>query len=274
MVTDATAAPPSARLVMVGASNVALGLPVILENALELYPGRIRIDAAMGHGRALSRRNGYLCWSYPTLLECGLWTVAAARPLAEGPPESRAAILCDVGNDLMYGVDTDRVVGLVQSCLSRLAGVADRLVVVTMPMKSINRLSPRRFLWLRRLMFPQVTLDLPTLLGRAQVVNQQLMRIAEQHGATLVRPPACWFGCDPIHIRPRFRRVAWRRILRRALPATNPTGFASASLPSGERAALRKAAHRARPAQYRYFGRKKVRNQPVVSGERIQLHWF
>jgi hypothetical protein len=137
-----------------------------------------------------------------------LWDDLAGRPAAP-----TVAVLTDVGNDLMYGASIEQIVGWLTICLERLAAAGAKVAMTRLPLGSLQRLRPHRYRLLRRLLFPQNQTPLETALEQANDLDQRVEALGRLHFAALVHLPAAWYGLDPIHIRRRQRKVAWREIL-------------------------------------------------------------
>ena len=60
---------------------------------------------------------------------------------------------------------------------------------------------------------PHSRLALADAIKRARAVDDRVERLARDRNFVALRPRADWYGIDPIHIRLRHRRSAWREIL-------------------------------------------------------------
>ena len=242
---------PARRVVLLGASNLALGLPAVLAEARTAWGAPLDVVAALGHGRSYGMRSRVLGRSLCGILTCGLWEALARRW-----PADTAALVTDVGNDLLYGAGPEQTAAGVEECVSRVRAVSAALVVTELPLASLGRLGGWRFVLLRTLFFPACRLSYEEGMQRARRLNQLVQEIAQRHGAHLVAPRAPWYGWDPIHIRRSARRAAWREICacwgcerRRA----------AIGLSAGDRWALCGL----RPEQRRLFGIEQRRAQPA-----------
>ena len=115
-------ASPSRRVILLGASNVTRSMSTIVETA-ELVWGRpLDLLAACGHGRSYGRTSCVFGRSLPGILECGLWDELSRRPALP-----TAALVTDIGNDILYGAGVDQIAAWVEQSLIRLRGLrADR----------------------------------------------------------------------------------------------------------------------------------------------------
>jgi hypothetical protein len=240
------------RLVVLGASNVAFGLPTVLATARDLWGGPLDILAAFGHGRSYGLRMAVLWRELPGLIECGLWQALKRRA-----PVPTTALLTDVGNDLLYEMPVPDIAAWVETCVDRLQLAGARVVMTPLPLCNIATLSPRRFYFFRTLFFPASRLQYDTLLGWARELDGRLRRLAENRGVALAEPRAEWYGLDPIHIRRTSRRSAWRALLSTGMAGPPPRVTRTFSLRHSVRLWM------LAPEQRWIFGWPRRRAQPV-----------
>lgn len=210
---------PVARLVLLGASNLARDFPTVLALAREtlagsldppLGAGPLEVFTACGHGRS------YGDWSrvafvrgLPGIARCGLWESLLDRP----EPLPTFALLTDIGNDIAYGVEPAEIARWVEICLERLSEIEARTAMTLLPLESLRRLSPWKLQVLRTLFFPFH----PTRHERVQrwtaELQNRLSNLAAKHEVPTLEPDPAWFGPDSIHYRPSSRRQGWRQVL-------------------------------------------------------------
>jgi hypothetical protein len=205
---------PALRAILLGASNLRISLPFLLDQVRRRAGGPVETLAACGHGRSYGTWSRFLFVRHlPGIAGCGLW-----REVERRPPLPTFALVTDVGNDLLYGAGAGEIAVWVEACLDRLvhprAGASTAEVVVTLlPLARLERLSSRQVRLAASLLFPGREVAWPTLLDRARDLDERLRRIGGERGLRLVEPAADWYGLDPIHLRRRSRREAWSRIL-------------------------------------------------------------
>jgi len=199
------------RVVLLGASNLTLGLPTVLATLrARLGPGPLEVLVAAGHGRSYGKWSRVFVRGLPGILGCGLWP--AARQAAGG---QTYALVTDIGNDLAYGVPPAQLAGWVTACLDQLREMGAAIVVTLLPVQSLARLTPWRYHLVKSLVFPGRRLPFRTLLAHVDAVNEQLTDLGAARGLTLVEPRAHWYGHDTIHLHRRQRAAAWTDILSR-----------------------------------------------------------
>jgi hypothetical protein len=209
-----------ARVVALGASNLARGFRTVVATARTAWGPEVEVLAALGHGRSYGAPSRMLVRTLPGILASGLW-----RTLESLPELPTRALVADVGNDILYGVPAERILTWVEEAIGRLQRVTRDIVLTDLPIASIRRLSRARFLVFRSILFPLCRLSMGRVLEIAERVNAGLGELSTARGVRLFRLDPAWYGLDPIHIRRSWRRSAWRELL-----AARAAGDGSSSL--------------------------------------------
>lgn len=243
-----------ARFVLLGASNVTLGFPWIV-GCLEQIAHDADVVAAFGHGRSYGKTTRVLGRELASISDCGLWTA-----LERAAPQPTYALVCDVGNDIMYGADPATIASWVERVIERLESHSARVAIAGLPIASLSELTPRRYRALRSILFPARHVDFEDALARARDLDARLATLARAHGSTMLVPERDWYGLDPIHIRRRARSRAWKQWIE----ATVPHDLAGAIVTAPPRRERHVAAWRLVPEERRLFGRLQTRAQPSV----------
>lgn len=216
---------PARRVVLLGASNVALSFGNIVEAARQRWREPIEIMAAMGHGRSYGQDSLLLGRKISGIFSCALW-----QDLQRRPRMPTAALVTDIGNDLMYGVPSARVLEWVAGCLDRLAEAGATATITELPMRSLQRLGPRRFRFFRGLFFPRSELTLDEAVAGAAAINDGLARLAQQRKMSVISVLDAWYGFDPIHLRRGARSAAWPMLLAHVADGVSARSEALASI--------------------------------------------
>lgn len=238
------------RRVFIGASNVALGLP----HLVELSAGH-PVWAALGHGRSYGIPTEVFGRGLPSILESPIWSeferLDDARPLH--------AWVTDVGNDIMYGISPEQLVEWVAEVVARLRALGARITLTRLPMESIRRLTPTRFRFFSRVLFPERRHEFEDVLAKVEAVDEALGSLVDSDPVEL---SPSWYGYDPIHIRRSQRHEAWRQLLGAPEPAPPST--------------LRQLRLRfARPQEWTWLGQPRRTSQPVRTfSSGTTLHLF
>lgn len=254
------------RVCLLGASNLSLGFPFVVERCLQLFGPDADIRAAHGFGRSYGR------WSnvagplreLPGLIDSDLW-----EALDEAPPaENTFALVTDVGNDVAFDRHPDQIEPWVRTVLERLEGHGARILLTGLPVASLETLSPFWFAVFKRLYFPGRKSTRRELIERARELDARLERLCAERGHARFVPPREWYGVDPIHIRLGLRRSAWETILR-----TWGVEPRDASFRLESRAWRRMK--RNHPTRRRFLGREQRFPQPrleLAEGGRVALY--
>ena len=196
------------RVILLGASNATRGLRTICATSSSLWGYPLDVMAAIGFGRSYGITSCVFGRTLPSIRDCELWEDWQSR---ESLPT--AAVITDIGNDIMYGSTPSKISEWVEECATRLVERCQRVVMTGLPMDSILRIGPRRFKFLRAILFPSSSLTLELALDRAQELNARVSAIANALKIEWTTPDASWFGFDPIHIRWTRCTTAWQCLL-------------------------------------------------------------
>ena len=200
---------PALRAVLLGASYLRVSLPTLLPAVRQRAGGPVEALAACGHGRSFGTWSRFLfVRRLPGIVGCGLW-----QALERLPPRRTLALVTDVGNDLVYGVDPRTIEAWIGVCLDRLARQRAEVVLTLLPLPRLEKLTPRQVRIAAAILFPGRPAPWPDLLDRARDLDDRLRRLGREHGARLVEPEAAWYGLDPIHPRRSLRWQVWERVL-------------------------------------------------------------
>ncbi len=210
--SDRPATSDRPTVVLIGASNMTRGLGVLRELSYQAWGAPVDLLAAIGLGRSYGLASSVLGRRLPSVLDSALWDALRERPRAP-----LVAFVGDVGNDLLYGQDTGTILGWVDECVRRLASVGARLVLTSLP-PAVAEISRARFLLFRSAFFPRSDLRFESIPSAAAALDAGLRQIAERHRAAFVELRREWYGYDPIHIRLRHCRGAFREIVSAAAP--------------------------------------------------------
>jgi hypothetical protein len=206
-VSEPTATPPQ-RIVALGASNLTRGLPALVAAARRASGSGVEVEAALGLGRSYGVQSRILVRTLPGILESGLW-----RALEAAPRVPTRALVTDVGNDILYGSDARQILGWVEECVSRLQRFTGDIVLTDLPLSSLRRLTPARFLFFRSFLVPRCRRSQREVMAIAEAVVDGLAGLASRRGLRFFPLRSEWYGFDPIHFRPRCWRAAWSEIL-------------------------------------------------------------
>jgi hypothetical protein len=243
---------PDRRVVLLGASNLVRGMPTALQVSQQKWGAPLDIMVAHGHGRSYGSMHRLVARSLRGIVDCGIWSALQNRPAA-----NTAALLTDVGNDILYGATVAEIATWIEQCLERLRQFTKQIVVTELPLASIFSVSRMRFFLARQILFPTSRLTFEEAIEKVTQLNERIKQLAAMHDALTVEHDAQWYGVDPIHIRRRFVSTAWNTFLSR---------WKEEDVNSSEHFTLLfKARLRLTPPEERWlFGIQQQKNQPAI----------
>lgn len=212
--------PQTPRVVLLGASNLAMGLGLAVDAARAQLGGSVEVLAAPGRGRSYGTRSRFLVRELVGIGDCGLWSELARRT-----PAPTYFVATDLGNDLAFGSSAREVEAWVESALARLVERGARGVLTGLPLARLERLGPREFELFRRVIFPFHRLDRVRVLAEARELEERSKELARRLGLAHVRLEERWYGADPIHFSRGAREEVWRTLVA-------PWAVASAAPPA------------------------------------------
>ena len=165
-------------------------------------------------------------------------------------------LITDVGNDILYGATPAEIARSLEVCLERLANNSSKTVITELPLESLKKVGPRRYLLMRSILFPKSRLAHGEAMARAHELNERVRQLSDRHRACLVKPDAKWYGFDPIHIRYAHQQAAWRALLA---PLRQADALWHGNESWRESCALRLL----RPQRRRLFGIQQTQPQPA-----------
>jgi len=252
-------------VVLLGASNLIRAFPLVVRGLQAGLPGRLHILAAGGHGRSYGQATSILGRVLPGIIQCELW--AALERIPTENPRTMAAIV-DLGNDIAYGVSVSKVLEWLQDCLERLSGRNSEVVLMSLPIESLERLPRWRFELLRRVYFPAHPVAWPVLIEQLRRLQDEVCRLAPRYGVHLVKPSAVWYGFDPIHVLRRCEPRVWQELFSRWSTWNRSAALMRPSWDESIRVRL------LRPADYSYLGHRQIVAQPVFAAHRVSVSLY
>lgn len=242
---------PPRRVVLLGASNIARGLAFVVDTARNAWGSPLDFLIATGHGRSYGMSSSVLGRTLPGITQCGLWDALQQRP-----PVPTAALITDIGNDILYGASAEQITRWVERCLDELRPSCDRIVITRLPVESVDKLGSARFLLIRSLLFPKSRLTLAQVVETTHKLNDRVADLARRYDASLFEPAPEWYGFDPIHVKGRYKQLAWQQLFAR---------WCADELPEPAQPSFARywRLRRVRPLQRHLFGIEQRQAQPA-----------
>lgn len=196
------------RFVLLGASNLSMSFPKVVELARATSEGPAEFFVAMGLGRSYGQESKFFGKKFSGILKCGIWTA-----LDHAPARETVAVIADVGNDLAYGAPVETIIAWVEEALDRLARHGAKVVLNNVPIASLRTVGALRFWTMRTLLFPRCGLSRRELLDRAEALSEALEKVAQEREIPAFSGEIAWYGFDPIHPRRARAGEIWTRML-------------------------------------------------------------
>ena len=201
---EPAAADAPAAFVVLGASNVSRGLARLVAAVESRSPGAALFVAA-GHGRGYGVNTRVAARRLPSILRSGLW-----RGLDRHGGEASAALVTDVGNELLYGFPAEQIAAWVRESVRRLADRGATIAITRLPLAGIAAVGAVRYRALRTFFVPGCRLSLADLKDAASRLDAELQAIAADVGGRVIEQPAHWYGLDTLHVRRRHLDDLWQ----------------------------------------------------------------
>lgn len=200
---------PRPDVVILGASNVSFSLPTIVRAIEATFDGEARLWCVHGLGRSYGQDSRFNGRKLDGILQSAFWDAFAARDR----PGPVFALMTDLGNDLIYDAEIDQILLWATECAGRLRDHDAALTMTRLPAEKILALRPRRYRISQQILFPGRESDYDHMRQQVRSLDALLPGLAAANGAAIVPTERRWYGLDPIHLRERWRRYAWRQYL-------------------------------------------------------------
>jgi len=208
LVENSLANAPPQRLVVLGASNVAKGLEVLLHLAPRMIAPQLEIFTAIGRGRSYGLNSQFCFRVLPSIIDCQLW-----QALEDAPNHPSSAIITDVGNDLVYGQTPCQIETWVDEAIQRLKKHTSSIVLSGVPTFKVKDITRLEFYAIRSFLFPHSTLQFDSVATTVDELQQRLESLAMRHSIQFVHQDPTWYGRDPVHWKQWARPVVLQRLL-------------------------------------------------------------
>ncbi len=194
-----------------GASNLWLARRQLVQ-ALGRY-GPSRLSIAAGPGRSYGQTAGNPFLKYPSLLASDMFA-----PPIDGRPG--LAVLTDVGNDIAYGIEAERLLDWVSRAAERLRERGFEVALTRLPLRTLERLPDLLFHLIALLFFGRLGAERREIFERLETVENGVQELALERGFTLLECDEEWFGWDGFHLRGGARSACWECWSERLLGAS------------------------------------------------------
>jgi hypothetical protein len=202
-------ADPPVLLILLGASNLSRGCFAFSKHMKAcLHPRPVEVLIASGPGRAYYASGGLLNVVYPPIYSSDIFEVAHNK--SESGYQV-VALVTDIGNDIMYGVSTEKVIETLQQVFARLQSMNAKIFYTTLPVAFEKGDRPAWFCLLRSLLFPRSTVSYDEAIAGIIEANQFLRKYDSEHSHS-IPDMDCYLGFDEIHYGWLCAHNAWSHV--------------------------------------------------------------
>ena len=200
--------------ILFGASNLArsfYGLKLSIKRCI--HPRPATFIHAMGPGRGYLGRGGILNTTYPPIIDCGiLESIQKTRK----PNQQIIALITDIGNDIMYGVHSEKIIEGLQNILDTLGEVTKNIFITPIPINLKNDIGEFYFRVLRCIFFPKSSIQYSQTLESIKIINQFILHSPNKK-TTVINGMEQFSGLDKIHYSFFKNHLAWAYIANKLI---------------------------------------------------------
>ena len=195
-------------VVIVGASNLTISLPVTLQLITSFIKGQKSIFVAHGPGRSYLKRAGLPMLRFQGISICPLFDELENAINDINQPKIYA-LITDIGDDLLYNQKPKSIAEGVEKVLKRLYNIGAKIAVTPPPENSINTLSRTRYYFLRTFYNPFCHISYSEIMLDVSLLTNLISELCIKYKATLLNQDPDWYGFDRIHLFGRFQKIAY-----------------------------------------------------------------
>ena len=199
----------SVLFIFLGASNLArsfYGLKRCITRCL--FPRPVSFIHAMGPGRGYISQGGILNITYPPILHCDILKAAYNRRKIN---QQVVALITDIGNDIMYGVSAEEIIGGLKSLFSDLSELEANIFITSIPIDLKNDIGEFYFRILRQIFFPKSPAEYSQTSKTIEIVNQFILQSSNAK-ISVIDDMQQFCGIDKIHYSLLKSHLAWSHI--------------------------------------------------------------
>ncbi len=199
-------------VLMAGASNLTLALPIALGLVAGFLEGQKDIFVAHGPGRSYLKRAGLPLLRFEGISRCGLFDDLEKEVIKVSKPIIHA-LITDIGDDLAYNQKPEQIALCIEFLLRRLKNLGAEIAVTPLPETSIHRLTSGRYYLLRTFFNPFCHVSFREMMRNVSLLTESIAVLCTQYSAKLLYQDHSWYGFDRIHLLRSYRGIAYRNWL-------------------------------------------------------------
>ena len=201
-------------IILLGASNLARGhysLTRCIKRNLGSRP--VAFFNALGPGRAYCAFGGVVGVTYPPIGSSQIFSEVKGQ---SQEARRKIALITDLGNDIMYGVQAEKIIAEIRAILERLENMDADALITPIPATLIPQLTPSAFGFLKAVFFPRSKVNRIEAIAAIKKIN---LVINEGLGSrvTVINGLDNFMGWDKIHYGSFHFGEVWSRIAEEIL---------------------------------------------------------
>ena len=192
-----------------GASNLARGYSLLTRHISSCFgKNKTEFLNALGPGRGFCARGGMFNFTYPPIQDCRILEVAKKKSC-----DTRAVLITDIGNDLMYGVLADTLIESLDGLIGRALQWDAEIFLTSIHVNLKKDVSPTMFFILKSFFYPGSSITYEEADLFIIKVNGYLEEKARQNERVyLISGMTSFIGMDKIHYSFLKTHLAWEKI--------------------------------------------------------------
>ena len=202
---------PSPRIlfILMGASNLARGYSMLTRHISSCFgKNNIEFLNALGPGRGFCARGGMFNFTYPPIQDCRILEAANKKSC-----DTRAVLITDIGNDLMYGVSADTLIESLDGLIDRALQCDAEIFLTSIHVNLKKDVSQTTFFILKFFFYPGSSITYKKTDLFIIKVNSYLKEKAGQNQRVhLISGMESFAGADKIHYSLLKTHLAWEKI--------------------------------------------------------------
>ena len=194
---------------LMGASNLARGYSMFTRHISSCFgKNKTEFLNALGPGRGFCSRGGMFNFTYPPIQDCRILEVAKKKSC-----DTRAVLITDIGNDLMYGVLADTLIESLDGLIGRALQWDAEIFLTSIHVNLKKDVSPTMFFILKSFFYPGSSITYEEADLFIIKVNGYLEEKARQNERVyLISGMTSFIGMDKIHYSFLKTHLAWEKI--------------------------------------------------------------
>ena len=204
--------------IFLGASNLArsfYGLKRCIGRCI--FPRPASFMHAMGPGRGYVSRGGILNAIYSPILNCGIFEAVRNKRIKN---QQVVALITDIGNDIMYDVSPEKIIGGLQYIFNALDGFETNIFITPIPIDLENDISEFHFQIIRQVYFPKSPVKHSQASNNIKAINKFILQSSNKK-ITVINDMKQFCGIDKIHYSILKSQSAWSHIAKKLTTSLN-----------------------------------------------------